>query len=132
VVQTEAERPRAGGGGTGVSLGERLGVVVVSVHQQKLEASPAQQGTGEAEEAAPFRVARQVAEVAERDERVATLLDGAPDQAAQVASVAVNVAEDEQTAHSSRGYRAAAHGRTGRASRWLTRPSSAAGSVAGG
>jgi hypothetical protein len=49
VVQAEAERHRAGGGSTRVGLGERLGVVVVSVHQQKLEASPAQQGTGRAE-----------------------------------------------------------------------------------
>jgi hypothetical protein len=86
VVQAEAERHRAGGGGAGIGLGERLGVVVVSVHEQKLEACPAEQGTGGAEEAATFRAARQVAEVAERDERIATLLDGALDQAAQVAS----------------------------------------------
>ena len=78
---------------------ERLGVVVVSVHEQKLEAGAAEQGTGGAEEAASFRVAWQVAEVAERDERVAALLDGALDQVAQVASVAVQVAENEQTAH---------------------------------
>jgi hypothetical protein len=37
---------------------------------------------------------------------VAALLDGALDQAAQMASVAVQVAEDEQTTHSSRAYRA--------------------------
>ena len=77
---------------------------MVSVHEQKLEARTAEQGTGGAEEAAPFRVARQVAEVAERDERVAALLDGALDQAAQVASVAMQVTEDEQPAHSSRAY----------------------------
>ncbi len=56
--------------------------------------------------ARPNTTARQVAEVAKGDERVAALLDGALDQAAQVASVAVHVAEDEQTAHSSRAYRA--------------------------
>ena len=77
---------------------------MVSVDEQKLEARTAEQGTGGAEEAAPFRVARQVAEVAEGDERVAALLDGALDQAAQVASVAVQVTEDEQPAHSSRAY----------------------------
>ena len=86
--------------------GERLGVVVVSVHEQKLEARPAKQGIGGAEEAAPFRIARQVAEVAEGKERVAALLDGALDQAAQVASVAMQVTENEQPAHSSRAYRA--------------------------
>jgi hypothetical protein len=42
---------------------------------------------------------RQVAEVAEGNERVATLLDGALDQDAKMTSVAVKVAEDEQTAH---------------------------------
>jgi hypothetical protein len=83
-------------------VGERLGVVVVSFHEQKLEVCPAEQGTGGAEEAAPFRVARQVAEVAEAEERLAALLDGTLDQAAQVASVGMQVAEDEQTAHSSR------------------------------
>ena len=62
---------------------------MVSLHEQKLEACATEQGTGGAEEAAPFRVARQVAEVAERDERVAALLDGALDQVAQVAPVAV-------------------------------------------
>jgi mannose-6-phosphate isomerase-like protein (cupin superfamily) len=41
------------------------------------------------------------------DERVAAPLNRALDQAAQVASVAVQVAKDEQTAHSSRAYRAA-------------------------
>ena len=104
VVQAEAERHRAGRQSAGA--GKRLGVVVVSLHEQKLEACATEQGTGGAEEAAPFRVARQVAEVAERDERIAALLDGALDQIAQVAPVAVQVAEDEQTAHSSRGYRA--------------------------
>jgi hypothetical protein len=89
-----------------VGAGERLGVVVVSVHEQKLEARPAEQGASGAEETAPVRVARQVAEVAEGDKRVAALLDGALDQAAQVASVAVQVAKGEQTAHSSRAYRA--------------------------
>ena len=62
-----------------MGAGERLGVVVVSFHEQKLEAGPAEQGTGRAEEAAPFRVAGQVAEVAERDERVAVLLNSALD-----------------------------------------------------
>ena len=107
VVQAEAERHRAGRGSASVGAGERLGVVVVSVDEQKLEACPPEQGTGGAEEAAPFRLARQVAEVAEGDERVAPLLDGALDQTAQVAAVAVQVTEDEQSAHSSRAYRAA-------------------------
>jgi hypothetical protein len=106
VVQAEAKRHRTGRGSASVGARERLGVVVVSVHKEKLEACAAEQCTGGAEEAAPFPVARQVAEVAEGDERVAALLDGALDQAAQVASVAVQVAEDQQTAHSSRGYRA--------------------------
>ncbi len=96
VVHAEAERDRAGRGGARVGAGERLGVVVVSVHEQKLEVGAAEQGTGGAEEAAPFRVARQVAEVAEGEERVAALLDCALDQVAQVASVAVQVTEDEQ------------------------------------
>jgi hypothetical protein len=104
VVQAEAERHRAGLGHAGAGAGERLGVVVVSVDEQKLEAGPAEQGAGGAEEAASFRVARQVAEVSEGDERVAALLDGSLDQVAQVASVAVQVAEDEQPAPSSRGY----------------------------
>ena len=101
VVQSVAERHRAGRGRAGVGARERLGVVVVSFHKQKLETGTAEQGTGGEEEAAPFRVA-QVAEVAERYERVAALLDGAPDQAAQVASVGVQVAEDKQPTHSSR------------------------------
>jgi hypothetical protein len=68
VVQAETERHRDGCGAAGVGAGERLGVVVVPLHEQKLEASPAQQGTGGEEEAARFRVARQVAEVDEGDE----------------------------------------------------------------
>ena len=84
---------------------------MVSVHEQKLEARAAEQGSGGAEEAASFWVARQVAEVAEGDERVAALLDGALDQAAQVASVAVQVAEDEQPAHSNCPTRARSHAR---------------------
>jgi hypothetical protein len=109
VVQTEAERHGAGGGSAGA--GERLGVVVVSVDEQKLEAGSAKQGPSGAEEAASFRVARQVAEVAEGEERVAPLLDGSLEQVAQVASVAVQVAEDEQSAHSSRAYRVRARSR---------------------
>jgi hypothetical protein len=105
VVQAEAERHGAGGVCVGLGAGECLGVVVVSLDEEKLEACAAEQGTGGAEEAVPFRVARQVAEVAEGDERVAALVDGALDQAAQVASVAVQVAEDEQSAHSSRASR---------------------------
>ena len=104
MVQAEAERHRPGGRSAGAGVGERLAVVVVSVHEQKLEARTAEQGTGGAEKAAPFRVARQVADVAERDERVAALVDGALDQAAQVASVAMQVTKDEQPAHSSRAY----------------------------
>ena len=38
---------------------------------------------------APFRLARQVIEVAQGHERVAALLDGTLDQAAQVVTVAV-------------------------------------------
>jgi hypothetical protein len=113
VVQAEAERHRARRGSAGVGAGERLGVVVVPLHEQKLEACSAEQGTGGAEKAAPFRLARQVAEVAERDEPVAALLDRAIDQAAQVASVAVQVTKDKQTAHSSRAYRARSCSRTG-------------------
>src|SRR3954447_6370336 len=100
VVQAVAERhratrrPRAGTG-----AGQRLGVVVVSVHEQKLETGAAKKRAGGAQEAASFRFAWEVAEVAERDERVATLLDGALDQRAQVASVAVQVAEYEQSGH---------------------------------
>ncbi len=82
VVQTEAERHRSGRGRAGAGIGERLAVVVVSVHKEKLEARPAEHGTGGAEEAAPFRVARQIEEVAEGNERVAALLDGAFDQVA--------------------------------------------------
>ena len=106
VVQAVPERHRAGRGEASAGPGERLGVVVVSVHKQKLEACSAEAGTSGAEEAAPFRVTRQVAEVTEGDERVAALLDGALDQAVQVASVAMHVAEYEQPAHSRRGYRA--------------------------
>jgi hypothetical protein len=101
VVQAEAERHRAGRGLAVAGARERLGVVVVSVHEQQLEACPAEQRPGGAEEAASFRVTRQVAEVAEGDERFAALLDGALDQDAEVAAVAVQVAEDEQTAHAS-------------------------------
>jgi hypothetical protein len=77
---------------------------VVSLHEQKLEACSAEQGAGGAEEAACFRVARPVEEVAQGEECVAALLDGALDQAAQMPSVTVQVAEDEQPAHSSRAY----------------------------
>ena len=79
---------------------------MISVHKEKLEACPAKEAIGGAEEAPPFRLAGQVAEVAEGNERIAALLDGTLDQVTQVASVAVHVARDEQTAHSSRGYRA--------------------------
>jgi hypothetical protein len=106
VVQPEPERHRASDAVAVAGAGKRLGVVVVSIYEQKLESCRAEQGTSGAEEAPPFRVARQVAEVAERDECVAALLDGTLDQVTQVASVAVQVAEDEQTAHSSRAYRA--------------------------
>jgi predicted RNA-binding Zn ribbon-like protein len=102
VMEAEAQRHRPGSGCVRAGAGERLGVVVVSVHEQKLEPRTTEQSTGGAKEAAPFQVARQVAEVAEGDERVAALLDGALDQVAQVASVAMHVAEDEQTAHSPR------------------------------
>jgi hypothetical protein len=102
MVQAESERHGAGRGRAGAGAGECLGVVVVSLDEEKLEAGPAEQSTGGAEEAAPFRLARQVAEIAEGDERVAAFLDGARDQIAQVASVAMKVAENEQTAHSSR------------------------------
>jgi hypothetical protein len=105
VVQAEAERHRAGRERASLGAGERLGVVVVSVDEQKLEPGPPEQGARGAEEAAPLRVVRQVAEVAERDERAAVLLDGALDQVAQVASVAVQVTKGEQPAHSSRAYR---------------------------
>ena len=46
VVQAEAEWHRAGSSGARAGAGERLVVVVVSVHQQKLEAYPAEQRTG--------------------------------------------------------------------------------------
>jgi hypothetical protein len=105
VVETETERDGAGDRAAGLGLRERLGVVVVSVHEQELEAGPAELGFGGAEEAAPFRVTRQVAEVAQGEERVAALLDCPLDQAAQPASVAVQVAKDEQTTQSSRAYR---------------------------
>ena len=65
MVQAVAERYRADPGSASVGAGERLGVVVVSVDEQKLEACPPEQGATGAEEATPFRVARQVAEVAE-------------------------------------------------------------------
>ena len=96
-----AEGHRAGRGGAGIGAGERVGVVVVSFYEQQLEACPAEQCTGGAEEAAPFRVARQVAEVAEAKQRVAALLDRALNQASQVVTVGMKVAENEQTAHSS-------------------------------
>jgi hypothetical protein len=102
VVQAEAEPHRARRGGAGVGAGERIGVVVVSVHEEKLEARSAEQGAGRTEEAAPLRLPRQVGEVTERYERVAALVDGALDQAAQMPSVAVQVAEDEQTTHPGR------------------------------
>jgi hypothetical protein len=75
---------------------------VVSLHEQKLEAHSAEQGAGGTEEAAPFRLPRQVGEVTERHERVTALVDGALDQAAQMPSVAMQVAEDEQTTHPTR------------------------------
>ena len=102
VMEAEAQRHRPGNGCVLAGAGERLSVVVVSVHEQKLEPRTTEQSTGGAKEAAPFRVARQIAEVAEGDERVAALLNGALDQVAQVASVAMHVAENEQTAHSAR------------------------------
>jgi hypothetical protein len=95
VMEAETQRHRAGRGCVLAGAGEHLGVVVVPVHEQKLKPSPAEQGASRAEEAAPFRLARQVAEVAEGDERVAALLDGALDQAAQVRSVAVQVTENK-------------------------------------
>jgi len=95
VVQAEAERHRARGRAPSTGASERFGIVVISVHEEQLEVGPAKKGGGGTEEAAPLRVARQVAEVAQGDERIATLLDGALDQAAQVVSVAVQVAEGE-------------------------------------
>jgi hypothetical protein len=105
VVQTVTERNRAIGGAASPGTRERLGVVVVSVHEQQLEVGPAKHGTGRAEEPASFRVAGQVAEIAQGDERVAALLDSALDQTAQVVSITVQVAKGEQAAHSSRAYR---------------------------
>jgi hypothetical protein len=99
VVQAVAERHRPGRGSAGAGVGERLAVVVVSVHEQKLEARATEQGSGGAKEAAPRRVARPVVKIAEGDERVAALLDRALDQGAQVGSVTVQVAENEQPAH---------------------------------
>src|SRR5262245_10987420 len=58
VVQTETERHRPGGGAAGPGARERIGVVVVALHEQKLEAGTAKQGSGGAEETTPFRVAR--------------------------------------------------------------------------
>jgi hypothetical protein len=75
---------------------------VVSVHEQKLEARSPEQGAGGTQKAASFRLPRQVGEVTERHERVAALVNGALDQPAQMPSVAVQVAEDEQTTHPSR------------------------------
>jgi hypothetical protein len=102
VVETETERHRPGGGAVGPGARERIGIVVVPLHEQKLEAGTAKQSSGGAEETTPVRVARQVAEVAQREERVAALLAGALDQAAQLAPVTVQIAKGEQTAHSSR------------------------------
>jgi hypothetical protein len=115
VVHAETERHRADSGASGAGACERISVVVVSVHEEKLEAGPAKQRTDGAEEATPFRVARQVAEVAQGEECVAALLDGAFDQVAQVTAIAVQVAEGEQPAHSSRAYRARSDHRT-----WLS------------
>ena len=106
MVQAEPEPHRAGHAGPGVGAGERLGVVVVSVHEQKLEPRSVEQGTGGTEKATTFRFAREVVQVAQGHERVAALVDGTLDQAAQMTSVAVQVAEHEQTTHLSRAYRA--------------------------
>jgi hypothetical protein len=95
VVQAGSERHRAEGGGAGSGTCERPGVVVVSVHEEELEAGPVQQYTNGAEEPAPIRVAGQVAEVAQGHERVAALFDGSLNQSAQVASVAMQVAKSE-------------------------------------
>ena len=102
VVQAEAERHGAGRGSASVGARERVAVVVIPVDEQKLQACPPEQSISGTEEATSFRLARQVAEVAEGDERVAVLLNGSRDQIAQVASVAMQVTEDEQPAHSSR------------------------------
>lgn len=53
VVHAVAEGHRAGCGGAFIGAGERFGVIVVSFYEQKLEACPAEQSTGGAEEAAP-------------------------------------------------------------------------------
>lgn len=111
MVQAEAERHRSGRGSAGAGVGERLVVVMVSVHKEKLEARAAEQDTGGPEKAAPFRLARPVEKVTEGDERVAALLDGAFDQFAQMAAVAVQVTKNEQPAHSSRAYRAQSRSR---------------------
>jgi hypothetical protein len=84
-----------------MGAGERLGIVVIPVDEEKLQACPAEQSTRGTEEATPFWLPRQVTEVAEGEERVAVLLDSALDHVAQVASVAVEVTEDEQPAHPS-------------------------------
>ena len=102
VMEAESQPHRPGSGCVRAGAGERLGIVVVSLHEQKLESRTTEQSAGGAKEAAPFRVARQVAEVAEADERVAALINGALDQVAQMASVAMHVAENEQTGHSPR------------------------------
>jgi hypothetical protein len=94
-VHTETEPYRAVRGGAGAGAREGLGIVVVAVHEEQLEAGSAQQRGRGAEEAAPFRVARQVAKVAQREERVTAPMHGALDQAAQVASLTVKVSEDE-------------------------------------
>jgi hypothetical protein len=101
-MEPEPQRHRPGSGCVRAGAGERLGIVVVSVHEQKLEPRTTEQSAGGAKEAAPFRVARQIAEIAEGDERVAALSNGALDQVAQMASVAMHVTENEQTAHSPR------------------------------
>ena len=106
VVQTESERYRAGGGAAYPGARERLGVVVVTVDEQQVEACATKRRTGRSEEPASFRVLRQIAEVSQRDDRVAVLLNGALDQPAQVPSVAVQIAKGEQTTHSCRAYRA--------------------------
>ncbi len=102
VMQAEPKRHRPRGVYVGAGAGECLGVVVVSLHEQKLEIGATEQRPGEPEEAAAYGVARQVAEIAEGDERVTALIDGALDQVAQVPSVAMHIAEDEQPAHSTR------------------------------
>jgi len=102
MVETETEPHRPGGGAVGPGARERIDIVVVPLHEQKLEAGTAKQSSRGAEKTTPFRVTRQVAEVAQREERVAALLDSALDQAAQLTPVTVQIAKGEQTAHSSR------------------------------